>query len=216
MVKKEDTLEATYLLLKRLGVIAGFATLLAIAHLVLHFQAKEIARSVMSQYIPMTASELDSATRSKGYCRDEYTFISDASCTPDKKSWEGQKVQTAYYHQRQWEENNLYQGEARVQVAVAILFGIGYSILLVLMFNSLREFFKAGPAATIHKRFTNLKRTAIDSSGGLREAMDRRQLHQAQKELLSLKSLYENGVISEEVFVKRKAVLAARLAHTSR
>ena len=207
-------MEAKYLL-KRIGIIAGVVTVLATAHLALHFQSKEIARSVMSEYIPMTASELDSATRSQGNCTLDLNAMRGYSCHPDDKDWEREKAQIAAYHVSEWEVKNLYQGEARIQVALAILFGIGYAILLMMMLSSLREFFSTRLAARIRKRITNLRRAAIDSSRGLRQAMDRRQLHQAQKEFLSLKSLFENGVISEEVFVKRKAALAARLAHPS-
>jgi hypothetical protein len=214
VVTKEGALEATYLL-KRIGVIAAAVTVLATAHIAIHLQAEEIARGLMPQYIPMTPSQLDSATRDRNVCisRSDWRAY---PCTPSDDDWEQKKERTAYYDQYSWEQKNLNQGETRIQMALGILFGIGYTILLMMMLSSLRKLFSSGLAATIRKRISSLKHAAIDSGGGLREAMDRRRLHQAQKEFLSLKSLYENGVISEDAFVKRKAVLTAKLAITSR
>lgn len=113
-------------------------------------------------------------------------------------------------HREAFEQKEVQPAAEALQTTFHIAFGVLYAGVSLYFLALLRKTFDAQHRQAFGYRLRKLIRAA-QLRGTFEGLSGGRKLRQAQNEFLVVKSLYENGLITEAMFLQRKDELKARL-----
>lgn len=198
--------------------LAGVVILLAMTHLALHLEvAPRLAEVFAPPYAPLSAEDALTAYRAAG--RDNPCWSSSLSyqlqCEagllgPRPAAATNSPPDLEYehrLHRERYEATELHPLTKRIRIGIAIFFVICYAAIALDAMWCVKRWFTARGRSAIAARLScvlwipdRLKRFAAS-----------RSLRRAESELVTLVSLRQSGLITEEMFDRRKDALKAVL-----
>ncbi|HJV02083.1 MAG TPA: hypothetical protein VJ752_16205 [Burkholderiaceae bacterium] len=223
-------------LLKRLVFLLVLTALLAIGQTILHKNVSNIAERLFApSYIPIADNEALAAGRSAFEERvaenarkrekwkdcaantDEYLvgslcqyLVAENIESQDEAKWVsvGHEI-----HRNLFLWNEVRPHEAKAENLINWIFGILYFSLVLFVLLGFKRWLTSSVVPRIRKRLEGIDVTRI---GGVFRGMNaRRKLRKAESDFITAKNLYENGLITEEMFLMRKNKLKHLLGHNA-
>lgn len=177
------------------------------AHVYLYGIAVEQAKQSAPSFVPLTEKEaLDGAVAScKGDSELPHLLALNGSNCEQLMARDGKSLLAAQYfsHRRAYEQEHVEPRAEELRNRHHVFFGAVYVVIALFVLRAILKWFTAQVLPAIRSRAKRLKE-AVPILANLK-------LHQAENDFATVKNLYENGLITEEMFLKRKAELRAAL-----
>jgi hypothetical protein len=212
-----------------LGIFVAF-------HVAVHFEARPLARLVATPYVPLTESEAlarypyDVAT--VAYYAETFGKINCLKAKLNSREATSDCIervvdeansirsnptlplsQVHVNHKAEHEKEHVDPQVKNLQQYVfPLVFGLLYAGIGVLALVALSQWFRVAFQGKFQSRLANFY-LALNV---FKRNQERRTLRAAASELNDLISLHQNGLISDEAFLKRKAELSAALESEAR
>lgn len=168
-------------------------------HFALSLMANDIATLFVQAYVPLTKEEAFKQAVSSCNRSSMRTYLENCSMPSENTVSEEMENHKFYYDRREFEPI-----KSRVHDVTNVAFGVVYATLALVALWAFINWFIA-----------NVWPMLAGSLGVLRNSLDlseksaARRLRRAEKEFRTLKSLRDDGLIAEDVFVARKDKLKA-------
>lgn len=170
-------------------------------HLTIWLNAEKVARPFVQAYVPLTKNE--AIKRAVKSCESRFqAYFTDCS-TPSEEDI-SREIQI---NEERYQYRELRPIEEKIRDVASIMFGIVYAALALVGLWAFKSWFAMNIWPMLAVFFRRLH-TSLDLSE--REAT--RRLRRAEEDFRTLKSLRDDGLIAEDVFIVRRNKLKAAIS----
>lgn len=169
-------------------------------HLTIWLNVEKVARPFVPAYVPLTKNE--AIKRAGKSCESSFQqYFKDCSTPSEEDILSETRMNEARY-----EYEELRPFEEKVRDVASVVLGIGYAALALAALWAFKSWFVLNIWPMLAAFFRRLH-TSLDLS----ERGATRRLRRAEEDFRTLKSLLDDGLIAEDVFIARRNKLKAAI-----